>query len=120
MTTDSLYQRLGATDGITRIANELVDLHLANPVVATRFTKHDAADLKRGASTFFISGTGGPNVYKGRDMLATHKGMNISAIEFMSVLDDALTAMNKTGIGQREQEEVLFILYSFRAQIVLV
>lgn len=53
-------------------------------------------------------------------MLATHKGMNISALEFMAVLDDALSALTKNDIGQREQEEVLFILYSMRTEIVLV
>ena len=53
-------------------------------------------------------------------MMATHKGMNISALEFMAVLDDALNALNKNNIGQPEQEEVLFILYSMRSEIVLV
>ena len=52
-------------------------------------------------------------------MLATHKGMNISASEFMAVLDDILAALSKNEVGQREQEEVLFILYSFRSEIVL-
>lgn len=53
-------------------------------------------------------------------MLAAHKGMNIAATEFMAALDDALSALEKNNIGQREQEEVLFVLYSMRDQIVLV
>ncbi|TND02922.1 MAG: Cyanoglobin [Gammaproteobacteria bacterium] len=53
-------------------------------------------------------------------MLAAHKGMNIAATEFMAVLDDSLAALAKNKIGQREQEEVLFVLYSMRSQIVLV
>jgi hemoglobin len=53
-------------------------------------------------------------------MLSAHKGMNISATEFMAVLDDALSAMEKNVIGQREQEEVLYILYSMRSSVVLV
>jgi len=52
-------------------------------------------------------------------MLLTQKGMNVSAIEFMAVLDDVLEALTKHEIGQREQEEVLFILYSFRSDIIL-
>ena len=118
--TDSLYVRLGGTEGITRIASDLVDIHLANPAIATRWTNSDIDKVKHGAATFFISGTGGPNVYEGKDMLATHKGMNISAHEFMAVLDDALQALQKNNIGQREQEEVLFILYSMRGDVVLV
>ena len=51
--------------------------------------------LKNAAATFFISGTGGLDVYKEKDLLAAHKGMNISGTEFMAVLDDALNAMKE-------------------------
>ena len=37
----SLYERLGGTDGITRIANDVVDFHLTNPRISTRFAKSD-------------------------------------------------------------------------------
>lgn len=118
----SLYERLGESDGIKAIANDIVENHLANPTIATRFQnmKMTPDELKHSAATFFIAGTGGPNVYQGQDMLAAHKGMNISALEFMAVLDDALSALAKNNIGQREQEEVLFILYSMRGEVVLV
>ena len=53
-------------------------------------------------------------------MLDAHKGMNISALEFMAVLDDAMNALDSNNIGQREKEEVLFILHSMRAEIILV
>ena len=118
--TASLYDRLGGTEGITKIANDLVDIHLANPRIAPRFSASDIAAAKNGAATFFITGTGGPDVYKGKDMLATHKGMNIDNSEFIAVLDDALEALQKNDIGQREKEEVLYILYSMKSEIILV
>lgn len=118
--SESLYVRLGGTEGITQIARDLVDIHVANPTIATRFANSDLEKVKHGAATFFISGTGGPDVYEGKDMLATHKGMNISAHEFMAVLDDALEALQKNNISQREQEEVLYVLYSMRRDVVLV
>ncbi len=116
----SLYERLGGTDSITKISSDIVDLHLDNSSIANRFAKSDVAKLKKTVSEFFITGSGGPNVYEGADMLTAHKGMNISAFEFVAVLDDALEALQKNGIGQREQEEVLFILYSMRSDIILV
>jgi hemoglobin len=118
----SLYERLGKSEGIKSIINNLVDNHLANDAISARFknAKMSADDLKHAATLFFIAGTGGPNDYQGRDMLSAHKGMNISALEFMAVLDDALDALNKNNVAQREQEEVLFILYSMRAEIILV
>jgi hemoglobin len=116
--TASLYERLGGTEGCNQIASDLVDIHLANPTISPRYANSDVAKLKNGAATFFIAGTGGPNVYEGKDMLATHKGMNISGEEFLAVLDDAVEALQKNNIGQREQEEVLFVLHSMKPEIV--
>lgn len=116
--TASLYERLGATPGVTQLAADLVDAHLKNPRIATRFANSDVPRMKNMAATFFIGATGGPQVYEGKDMLATHRGMNISADEFMAMLDDALDAMNTNHIGPGEQAEVLFAFYSMRSQVV--
>ena len=116
----SLYVRLGGTEGITKIAGDLVDIHLENPRIAPRYVGSDVAAVKNGAATFFISATGGPDVYQGKNMRATHKGMNIDGGEFLAVLDDALEALEKNNIGQREKEEVLYALYSMKADIVFV
>jgi len=118
--SESLYERLGGTEGVTKIANDLVDNHMVNKAIAPRFADSDVAALKKSAATFFIAGTGGPNDYTGKDLLTAHKGMNISATEFIAVLDDALDALEKNGVGQREQEEVLFAFYSMRSQVVRV
>ena len=117
---ESLYERLGGADNVKKIANDLVENHCNNPVILTRFASVDKDKLKMYADTFITSGTGGPNVYEGRDMLSTHKGMNISATEFLAVLDDAMKALSDNGVGQPEQEEMLFILYSMRSEIILV
>ncbi|TNE60143.1 MAG: group 1 truncated hemoglobin [Alphaproteobacteria bacterium] len=116
--SESLFERLGGTEGITKIADTLVDIHMANPAIAPRYAQSDTVAVKNGAATFFITGTGGPAVYEGKDMLATHKGMNISDAEFLAVLDDAMEALDKNGIGQREKEEVLYVLYSMKGDIV--
>lgn len=116
--TASLYERLGGSDAIRRIADDLVENHAANPRIAQRFADTDLENLKQVAGDFFITGTGGPGVYKGKDMIATHKGMNIDNDEFMALLDDALAAMNTNNVGQREKEEVLFILFSLRDDVI--
>jgi len=118
MTT--LYERLGASDGIRAIANDLVDLHLKNPRIAPRYASSDVAGVKHAAATFFIAGSGGPSVYEGKDMLSAHRTMNIDEAEFIAVLDDAMQALDMNGIGQREKEEVLYILYGMKNDIVRV
>jgi hemoglobin len=116
--SDTLYQRLGGTEGIQRIASDLFDIHMKNPQIAPRFAQSDPENVKKMAADFFISGTGGPNVYEGKDMISTHKGMNISNDEFMAVLDDAMAALEKNNIGQREKEEVLYIFFSLKGDVV--
>lgn len=114
----SLFERLGGEDGIRQIASDLVDIHLENPALNKRYADSDIEAVKNGAATFFITGTGGPNVYKGKDMVGTHRGMNISNDEFIAVLDDVVKALDKNGIGQREKEEVLFTFFSMKDEVV--
>jgi len=116
----SLYERLGSTEGINAIASDIVDFHLANPRIAPRYARSDVAAVKHAVATFFITGAGGPDVYEGKDMLSAHQGMNIDEAEFVAAIDDAMAALDKNGIGQREKEEVLFILYGFKEEVVRV
>ena len=116
----SLYERLGGTDGITAIASDLADFHLENPRISPRYADSDLAAVKHAVATFFIAASGGPSVYEGEDMLAAHRGMNIDDAEFVAVLDDALAALDKNGIGQREKEEILLFLYGMKGEIVHV
>ena len=118
--TASLYERLGGTEGIVKIAGDLVDINAANPQIAPRYAASDLDQVKHAAATFFIQASGGPNVYEGKDMLSAHQGMNINSDEFIAVLDDALEALDKNGIGQREKEEVLAFFYSLKGEVVHV
>lgn len=118
--TKSLYERLGGPERIASIANDAVDLHLQNPAVSARYKQSDIPHVKQLAFEFFAMGTGGPETYTGRNMLDTHRGMNINEQEFMEVVDDILEALRKNSIDQKEQDEVLAILYSMRKEIVRV
>lgn len=115
----TLFERLGREDGIRAIASDLVDNHLTNPALAERFAGHDPDRLKHGAATFFIAGSGGPgDAYKGKDMASVHSGMNVNGTEIIAAIDDAVAALDKNGIGQREKEEVVFILYSLASEVM--
>jgi len=117
----SLYERLGQKDGITRIVDDVMTNHLANPVVRTRFESiKDMDHARRMAAEFFCAGCGGPDPYTGRDMLATHRGMNISEQEYVAVMDDILDALGKNDIDQATRNEVVAVLYSLKNEIIRV
>jgi hemoglobin len=114
----SLYERLGGAEGIFRIASDTVDLHMKNPLIAPRFQRSDLKTVKTTVADFFITGSGGPPVYKGKDMVSTHRGMNISDNEFMAAVDDVMAALTSSNIGDQEKAEVLYIFYNLRPQVV--
>ena len=77
--TEPLYERLGRTDGIGRIVDDVMAAHLRNPVIKTTYEAIEDIDhATKMAKEFFVAGSGGPDPYTGRDMLTTHKGMNVS------------------------------------------
>ncbi len=119
--TTTLYERLGHREGITRITADLMKNHLSNPLVKMRFmASEDLERVERRAVEFFCAGTGGPEAYTGKDMLATHKGMNISEQEFMAVIDDAMDALEKNDIDLPTRNEVLAVLWSMRRELLRV
>ena len=119
--TASLYDRLGRFDGISRIVNDVVDAHLANSLVAPRFqAAKDMDRLRRMATEFFCAGCGGPEPYTGRDLLTTHKGMNINEQEYIAVMDDILGTLEKHDIDAGTRGEVAAILYSLKGEVIRV
>ncbi len=117
----TLYERLGGEEAITKLVDDAVDAHFANKTIATRFeVVEDVDHAKRMLVEFFCAGSGGPQEYTGRDMLTTHKGMNISEEEYIAAIDDVFLAMNKNNIGEQEQKDVLAILYSLKGDIIRV
>ena len=119
--TASLYERLGRFDGITRIVHDVMDAHLANPLIAPRFeASRDLDHAKKMAVEFFCAGCGGPETYTGRDLLAAHKGMNVNEQEYMAAMDDILGALEKNEVDAGTRGEVTAILYSLKGQVIRV
>lgn len=117
----SLYERLGDAEGIGRLVDDAVGAHLHNPIVKTRFENaKDIEHAKQMMRDFFGVGSGGPESYTGKDMLTTHKGMNISEQEFLEAVDDILGAMDTNNLGENEKKDVLAILYSLKSEIIRV
>lgn len=125
MSTASLFERLGGTQGINTLVEDIVALHMDNPVIRTRFrpyldTPDKLAVTKAHLCAFLEAGSGGTAAYKGRDMQAAHRGMNINAGEYMAAIDDILTALRKRGIDDQTQKDVLSIAYGLKEQILHV
>ncbi len=117
----TLYERLGKAEGIARIVDDVIAAHLRNPIVKSRFENvKDLEHAKRMAREFFCAGSGGPEAYTGKDMLAAHKGMNISELEYLAVMDDIVGALEKHQVEDATRNDVIAILYSLKGNIIRV
>jgi hemoglobin len=114
----TLYERLGGRPRIAALTNDLVDLHLANPAIRTRFLKYDLAEVKRKATEFMCMGTGGPETYTGQGLVRAHEGMNISADEFLAVMDDVALVLERHGVGARERQEIITTFMDLRKEVL--
>lgn len=115
-----LFERLGGRDGVRRLTARIVDNHFANPAIATRFASASASRdaMVDSVTEFFCTGLSGVPTYQGPAVADVHTGMNISDVELVAVLDDALAAMASLEIGELEQAEVLATLYSMKGDVV--
>ncbi len=121
--TTILFDRLGGTVGITSIVDDVVEAHMNNPAISARFLPYKEqperlAVVKKHTVDFFSIGSGGNVAYCGRDMVTTHRGMNISPAEFMHVVDDIMHVLDKHETGEESKKEVLSILWSLKGMII--
>ena len=119
----TLFERLGGTEGITKIVDDAVENHMNNPAVSARFLPYreqpeKLATIKQHSVNFFSAGSGGPATYTGREMPEAHKGMNISPGEYMHVVDDIFMALDKHAIDEETKKDVLSVLWSLKGMIV--
>ncbi len=133
----TLFERLGGAEGLRAIAADFLPRAIQDPRVdwSRAAVKRggwpgrkapppwDATDeavalLSERFVQFLALATGGPARYDGRDLEAVHGAMRISNPEFDAVLGDLKASLDKLGIADQEQKELLAILESTRPQIV--
>lgn len=116
----TLFDRLGGRDGISAVVADVMANHVANPAIGTRFVhaSQPIETLTAHAVEFFCTGLSGVPTYRGRELAVAHAGLNITEQEFVAALDDILAALDKHGVGEREQGEVLRILYGMKPDVV--
>jgi hemoglobin len=119
----SLYDRLGGAEGISSIVDDIIVRHLENPIVSPQFVyltenPERMEIVKRHTREFLGMGTGGKETYTGVDVPTAHQGMNVSNAEFLEAVDDILFVLNEHGVSEQTKKDMLYILYSFKGQVI--
>lgn len=120
---ETLYVRLGGAEGISSIVDDIITKHLANPIVSEKFAyltqePEKLETVKRHLREFLGAGTGGTEQYTGVDVPTAHNGMNVTNAEFLAAVDDILEVLNEHNVSDQTKKDMLFILYSFKGQVI--
>ena len=117
----SLYQRLGGREGIALVVDDFVANMVADARVNARFKGMQPPavfKLRSNLADQICDATGGPCAYLGRDMKATHKGMNISEGEWSATVENLIKALDKNKVGEKEKNELINALGPMKSAIV--
>ena len=114
----SLYERLGAEQGISNIVDDTIAMHLENDEIKDIFANTDLDKLAFHVKAFFAAGTGGPANYTGRDMTSSHVDLGLTEADFDAAVSDVLNACKKNGVDEKSVGEVAAILESLRPAVM--
>jgi hemoglobin len=114
----TLFEDLGAQAGIDRIAAGAIELYMNDPRLRNDFDNINPDWLRPRFATFLCHAAGGPCLYKGRSMAASHKGLHITQARFDATVEDLQLAMDRAGIPFFTQNRLLARLAPLERDIV--
>jgi hemoglobin len=120
----SLWQRLGGQEGVSRVVDDFVALAGPDPKVnfsrGGKFKLNDEqlAEFKQRMVQLISQVTGGPLKYAGKSMKESHKGMGITNAEFDAAVVDLRKAMEGRSVKPAEIQDLLRLVEGTRHDIV--
>ena len=103
---------------IVSVVDEFVTNVTADSRINGRFASADIVKLRGHLVDQFCMMTGGPCVYKGRDMKSAHAGMKITSREFDALVEDLVRALDRFKVPAQEKAQLLHLLSPVERDIV--
>lgn len=122
----SLYDRLGGVYAIATVVNDFIERLLLNDILNSNPAIKEARDgvpkagLKYRVTELVCGVTGGPQKYTGHSMKDAHNHLNITEKEWDAMVADFKVTLNKFKVPIKEQEELIGIVATTKADIVMV
>ena len=110
LAAESLYQRLGGKPAIEAVVGELWAITSKDTRINKYFANTKPEVFAGQLVDFLCQASGGPCVYKGKDMYAAHVGMKITEAEFNALAENVVKALDKFKVPKQEKDEVMKML----------
>jgi hemoglobin len=114
----TLYQQLGAQQGVANIVNSLMEIMLADPRIKDSFKDTEMKRFRRTLTEQFCVVSDGPCTYSGDPMKEVHQGLVITTADFNALVEDLQTAMDRNNVPSRVQNKLLAKLAPMQRDIV--
>jgi len=117
----SLYKRLGGYDALAAVTDDFLARLAGDPQFAKFFVGHSTDSIKKIRQLIvdqLCAATGGPCVYVGRDMKASHAGLGITEKDWEAQAKLLVATLDKFQVPAKEKDEVLVLVTSLKKDIV--
>jgi hemoglobin len=119
--TPSLYKRLGGYDALAAVTDDFIG-RLVGDKQLGRFFGGASTDSKKRIRQLVLDqlceATGGPCIYIGRSMKASHAGLGITEDEWNIAVKLLGETLNKFKVPKAEQDELAKLLGTLKPDIV--
>lgn len=117
----SLYERLGGYDALAGVTDDFLG-RLLKDKIFTKFFSGASNDSKKKIRQhivdFLCAATGGPCIYRGRDMKTSHEGLMITKAEWDASAKHLTATLDKFKVPAKEKGEVLVAVGTLEKDIV--
>jgi hemoglobin len=117
----SLYERLGGSDGIGKIFDEVGGRMAADPLLAKFFQGQSQEALmaqRNRAIEFLCRETGGPCAYSGRPLKQVHGSLAITESQWKAFMKHLTETLDNQKAGSKEKSEFIAVVKRFKADVV--
>lgn len=115
---DALYQAWGGKDGIRAVVDDFVPRLFDDPRTARFFKGVDRDNLTVQLTDQLCQQSGGPCVYKGKDMKLIHEDLDIRHGDFNALVEILQQSMDARGIPFAAQNGMLARLAPMHREII--
>ena len=120
-TTPSLYKRLGGYDALAAVTDDFVK-RLVEDKQLTRFFNGVSTDSRKRIRQLVLdqlcAATGGPCIYIGRTMRASHEGLGITEDDWNVAVKRLTETLDKFKVPKAERDDLFKILVPLKNDIV--
>jgi len=117
----SLYERLGGYNALAAVVDDFIGRLVTDKQFEKFFVGHSDDSKKRIRQHIldqFCAATGGPCVYTGRDMKASHAGLGITEAQWDAAAKHLVGSLDRFKVPEKEKGEVLAFVTSLKKDIV--